>query len=98
MVIATVDVVGDGAADGDEARRRRHGKKEAMRNGARQQVGKDSAGLAANGPAPRIERQDAVMLPAFDKGPELVAANIAVAQAIADGRNAMAATELMPSS
>ncbi len=57
-----------------------------MRNGARQQVGKDSAGLAANGPAPRIERQDAVMLPAFDKGPELVAANIAVAQAIADGK------------
>ncbi len=86
MVIAAVDVVGDGTADGDEARRRRHGKKKAVRDGAREQVGKDSAGLTANGPTSRIERQDAVMPPACDKGPKFIAANVAIAQAIAHGK------------
>ncbi|MCY1250649.1 hypothetical protein D9M72_643070 [compost metagenome] len=48
VMVLAVNVVGERAADGDESRARRHRKKEAMGNGACENVAKRNARLAGH--------------------------------------------------
>ena len=60
MMVLAVDVVGDGAADGDELRARRHRQEPAARNATREDVGQQHAGLALEHAARRVERDEAI--------------------------------------
>ncbi len=84
MVVLAVDIVGKRAANGDKSRTWCHGKKEAVRNGAGQNVAKGNAGFAGHHPCARIEGDYARVSTVVDQHAAIVMAAVAVAAAVAE--------------
>ena len=86
VMVLTVDVVGDGSADGDEAGAGRDGKKPSFRKKYVDDVGEADAAFAAQHASRFVETEDAVQSAAVDQFAAGVETRVAVAAAEAVGK------------
>ena len=81
VMVLTVDVVGDGSADGDEARAGRDRKKPSFREKYVDDVGEADAAFAAQHASRFVESEDAVKAAAIDQFAAGVETRVAIAAA-----------------
>jgi hypothetical protein len=86
MMILAVHVVGDGAAERDEARSGRHRQKPAARNRQGQDLVEQDAGFAAQQPRLLIEGDEAIERTRIDQPTAGVQTDIAITAPVAEGQ------------